>query len=213
MLEDLKKGFDINTNYKTVIGKADFTKDYFMVSIKKVATLLGFTQLSEFTSTFFNDFYDLIISRSVLTEETLDKVVAFISDDFRVEYVKSIMTGGFKLTEENLKNGLDLVLPLLDELTQDEFTIVFYCFLSYKFIQPLQGNDLISASYHSFQGLPYNKLESAAEYFKSINDPAANDLSSYADSIKIDHVKEYIDSTIREIESYAVMSASFIYFF
>ena len=211
MLEELKKGFEVDTNYTTVIGKTDFSQEYFVQAFDKLAVLLGQDGLPDYAEAFFKNFYNTVISKSALTQKSFDKIVSIFSEESGINFVNNIIiNSAFKFTEENVKNGLDLLSTIIKEVPLSDCAIVFHCLFAYNFIQTIQYN---SGSIDYFQGLPFNKVNSAIEYFKSKNDPFANDLASFSSSFNVNYYDEYIDTCLKEMEPYCAMGASLLYNF
>lgn len=210
MLEELTSGFDISTNYDTLIGTTEVDKEYLLSFANQFKTGLNIQGSDEYLNETFSSFYDNFVSKTTVKKSSLDSILNYLDENNGYEFIKSFTQNTFQFTEENVKKLLDFFVPFVDKISEDDFVIFSYGVIIFSLTSNLYYNSLSG----TFRGLDYSDLGQAVDYFTSIGDSSnAQELKPFYDSINIDYYDKYSDSLMEELEPYVVMSSKFIYNF
>ena len=84
------------------------------------------------TKTFFEEFYDDIVSKTALTEETFAKIKANFTSEDLLAIIKATSS---RFSLETIEQVISVIIPVVNNLTEQEFSIVLYDFLAFSLNQ------------------------------------------------------------------------------
>ena len=202
MLEEFARGFEVTKTYEPILGTCEVSKDDFTSYFLEMSAQIDSNSAAS-TKTYFEEFYDDVISKSALTEETFAKIKAnFTSEDLSA--IIKATSSGFRL--ETIEQVISVIIPIINNLSEQEFSIVLYDFLALS-LNSSMNSVYTNTSYH---GISVSALGRAAEYFASHGNQAlANKINSFDTTSK---KKETLNETfLVELEKFCQVGGKFLY--
>ena len=202
MLEEFARGFEVTKTYEPILGTCEVSKDDFTSYFLEMSAQIDSNSAAS-TKTYFEEFYDDIISKTALTEETFAKIKAnFTSEDLSA--IIKATSSGFIL--ETIEQVISVIIPVINNLTEQEFSIVLYDFLALS-LNSSMNSVYTNTSYH---GISVSALDRAAQYFASIGNQAlADKISTFDTTYK---KKETLNETfLVELEKFCQVGGKFLY--
>lgn len=202
MLEEFARGFEVTKTYEPILGTCEVSKDDFTSYFLEMSAQIDSNSAAS-TKTYFEEFYDDIISKTALTEETFAKIKANFTSEDLLAIIKAT-SSGFRL--DTIEQVISVIIPVINNLTEQEFSIVLYDYLALS-LNSSMNSVYTNTSYH---GLFVSALDRAAEYFASNgNKTLADKINSFDTTSK---KKETLNETfLVELEKFCQVGGKFLY--
>ena len=202
MLEEFARGFEVTKTYEPILGTCEVSKDDFTSYFLEMSAQIDSNSAAS-TKTFFEEFYDDIVSKTALTEETFAKIKANFTSEDLLAIIKATSS---RFSLETIEQVISVIIPVVNNLTEQEFSIVLYDFLAFS-LNSSMNSVYTNTSYH---GLSVNALVRAAEYFASMGNQAlADKINSFDTTYK---KKETLNETfLVELEKFCQVGGKFLY--
>lgn len=202
MLQEFARGFEVTKTYEPILGTCEVSKDDFTSYFLEMSAQIDSNSASS-TKKYFEEFYDDIISKTALTEETFAKIKANFTSEDLLAIIKAT-SSGFKL--DTIEQVISVIIPVINNLTEQEFSIVLYDFLALSLISSM-NSVYTNISYH---GLYANALVRASKYFASNgNQTLADKINRFDTTSK---KKETLNETfLVELEKFCQVGGKFLY--
>lgn len=203
MLQEFARGFEVTKTYEPILGTCEVSKDDFTSYFLEMSAQIDSNSAAS-TKTYFEEFYDDIISKTALTEETFAKIKANFTSEDLLAIIKAT-SSGFSLVE-TIEQVISVIIPVINNLTEQEFSIVLYDYLALSLYSSM-NSVYTNTSYH---GISVSALDRAAEYFASHGNQAlANKINSFDTTSK---KKETLNETfLVELEKFCQVGGKFLY--
>ena len=203
MLQEFARGFEVTKTYEPILGTCEVSKDDFTSYFLEMSAQIDSNSAAS-TKTYFEEFYDDIISKTALTEETFAKIKANFTSEDLLAIIKAT-SSGFSLVE-TIEQVISVIIPVINNLTEQEFSIVLYDYLALSLYSSM-NSVYTNTSYH---GISVSALDRAAEYFASHGNQAlADKINSFDTTSK---KKETLNETfLVELEKFCQVGGKFLY--